>query len=122
MLQFSRLTESSQLHEYFIHIGAEFFVAGKQAKISIKPGGAGMIIASTYVHITPQFAVFTPHYHCHLGVGFVTYHAIYHVGTNFFQATGPVDIGFLIETRQQFHHHRYFFAATCRGNKSRHYQ
>ena len=79
-----------------------------------------MVIARAEMHVAAQFLLFAAHHHQHLGVGLVSDHAVHHMRADRLQTPCPVDVGFLVEARQQLHHHRDFLAALRRRDQRFH--
>ena len=69
-----------------------------------------MVVAGANVGVALQAVVVAPHHKNNLGMGLESDHAVGNMDACLFQGGCPVNIGRLIKTRHQFHHHCHLFA------------
>ena len=113
--------------EHVVHVGADLLVSRQKTEIRVEPGGTRMVVAGAQMQVAAQrvFATFVvfqlaPDDERHLGVGLVSNHAVDHMRADLLQFCGPVQIGFLIETRHQLNNDGDFLATLGRINQRFH--
>ncbi|MNM97035.1 hypothetical protein D3C81_1095310 [compost metagenome] len=127
VVQPDRARGAGEQLEHVVHVFADLLVGGQQAEVRVQPGGARMVVAGAQVGVAAQghllglrTGCLAPHDQQHLGVALVAHHAVDHVGAGGLEPLCPVDVGLLVEARQQLHHHRDFLAIACGGHQRFH--
>ena len=112
---------SGQAAKDLMHIGADIGIRGEQAEVFIQARRARMVVTGSEVRIALEGTALAAQQQGQLGMGLVADHPVDHMGTDFFETTCPVDVGFFIEAGHQLDHHRNLLAGT-RGSHQRLHQ
>jgi len=113
---------AGQLQEHGVGVGGEAGVGGEHAHVGVQARRARVVVAGAQVQVAAQarhrralvggaVQAFAPRHQQHLAVRFQADDAVDHLRAHGLQPLGPVDVGFLVETRLQLHHRQHFLAA-----------
>ncbi|MNK86641.1 hypothetical protein D3C87_1065580 [compost metagenome] len=120
VVQVVRLGQARQVDEDFIDFHGQVLVGRQQTEVRVELGRRRVIVAGAQVGIEAQRAFFAADDERHLGMGFQSHDAVHDLCARLFQLVGPVDIGFFVETRHQFHDDGHFLAHLRRRDQRLH--
>ena len=94
--------EAGHLQEDLVYVLAQVLVGRQQGVVGVQAGCDRMVVACTEVRIAVQALLAAADDQHHLGVGFVSDHAVQHLGTGLLQPLGQLNVGFFVEACAQF--------------------
>ena len=86
-------------------IGADLRIGGEDADVFVDPGGAMVVVARADVAVAADAIGFLANSHCDLGVDLQAEQAIGDMNPRLFEATGPPDVGGLVEPGLELDEH-----------------
>ena len=111
VLQLGCLAKACQLDKNVVDVDADLLVCREQAEIGIELGRARMVVPGRKMHIASQAIVLAPYHEQHLGVRLVAHHAVDHMRPDLLETLRPVDVGLLVEAREQLENDGHFLSA-----------
>ena len=88
---------AGQVVEHVAHVGADLLVRREEAKVGVKAGGCGVVVAGADVHVVAHPVALATHHQHALGVRLERRLAIDDVHPRLLQCLGPVDVHALVE-------------------------
>lgn len=117
--------DPGQLLEHVMDVLADLLVGRHQPEVGVEACGARMVVAGAEVHVAAQRRLAglhdAPHDQHHLRVTLVADHAVHDMCADGFELRRPVDVGFLVEAREQLDDDGHFLAV-ARGFHQRVHQ
>ena len=109
--------EPGELHEHFVHVLADPGIRGQKPEIGVHPGGAGVVVAGSEVHVAAQPLPFAPDHEQHLRVGLVSDHSVDDVRPRLLELFGERDVRLLVEAGPELDADRDLLARSCRRDE-----
>ena len=96
--------------EHPLHLGGDVRVAGQQGEVGVDLGGLLVEVAGADMGVAHRLAIFVAGDEAELGVDLEAGYPEHHLDPRIGQNVGPVDVGRLVETGAQLHHHCHLLA------------